>query len=301
MSRYQLTIFTPSFNRANTLSALYRSLCIQQCKDFEWIVVDDGSTDSTGELVSGWIREDKISIKYFRQENSGKMPSHNLAVDNLDSEWFMCVDSDDRLYDASTVGNCIEFLKSLPGEFTAAELSKICGVISLKIINGRFNSFPSGMRNVHLQDLKRSGYRGETSFMVKSSLLKDHKYPRFDGEKFVTDAYLYERLDKDHTFLLMNVPTQVCKYNPDGYSSKYRRLLFSNPRGYREYHNQRIALKYDGILRSAVCYDAISIRMGLKDFLKGAASPLLYLAVLPLGFCKYLYDSLSLKTFRNIC
>ena len=66
-----ITVFTPTYNRCDTLKRLYKSLLNQNCKDFCWLIVDDGSADDTQKLVSKWIDENKISIRYYRQENQG--------------------------------------------------------------------------------------------------------------------------------------------------------------------------------------------------------------------------------------
>ena len=92
-----LTIFTPAFNRAYTLEKLYNSLLVQTSKDFEWLIVDDGSTDNTEELVSDWIEEGKIKIRYYYQKNSGKQVAMNLGAEKCITELFDCVDSDDYL------------------------------------------------------------------------------------------------------------------------------------------------------------------------------------------------------------
>src|SRR5699024_7599204 len=92
-----LTIFTPTYNRAYILPKLYNSLVEQSNKDFVWLIVDDGSTDNTKKLVFTWIRENKISIKYYYQKNQGKSIAHNKGVKETDTELFSCVDSDDYL------------------------------------------------------------------------------------------------------------------------------------------------------------------------------------------------------------
>ena len=90
----RLTIFTPTYNRAYILPKLYDSLCEQTCQDFDWLIVDDGSTDHTKELVGDWIKEKKISIRYVCQENGGKMRAYNKAVSLTETELFVCIDSD---------------------------------------------------------------------------------------------------------------------------------------------------------------------------------------------------------------
>lgn len=76
-----ITVFTPTYNRCDTLKRLYKSLLNQNCKDFCWLIVDDGSADDTQKLVSKWIDENKISIRYYRQENQGKPAAHNKGVE----------------------------------------------------------------------------------------------------------------------------------------------------------------------------------------------------------------------------
>ena len=93
-----LTVFTPAYNRAHTLSRTYESLCQQECKDFIWLIVDDGSTDGTGELVKTWQRKNKdFEIRYVYKENGGMHTAHNTAYELMDTELNVCIDSDDCL------------------------------------------------------------------------------------------------------------------------------------------------------------------------------------------------------------
>lgn len=93
-----ITVFTPSYNRAYTLPKLYESLCSQTLSDFEWIVVDDCSTDNTKQLIENWHNEDKIKITYFLQpQNGGKHRAINKGVELAAGELFFIVDSDDFL------------------------------------------------------------------------------------------------------------------------------------------------------------------------------------------------------------
>ena len=80
-----LTVFTPAYNRAHTIGRTYESLCRQTCKDFCWLIVDDGSTDGTQQLVEGWMAENKIPIRYIYQENQGMHGAHNTAYRNIDT------------------------------------------------------------------------------------------------------------------------------------------------------------------------------------------------------------------------
>ena len=86
MSKKTLTVFTPAYNRAYTLPLGYEALCRQTCNDFEWLIIDDGSTDNTRELVQQWIEEGKVKIRYIYQENQGMHGAHNTAYRNIDTE-----------------------------------------------------------------------------------------------------------------------------------------------------------------------------------------------------------------------
>ena len=93
--RKTITVFTPTYNRRNTLPALYKSLVEQTNKEFTWLIVDDGSSDGTEDIVAKWMLEGFVDIKYIRQENGGKMRAHNKGVQICDTEYFVCIDSDD--------------------------------------------------------------------------------------------------------------------------------------------------------------------------------------------------------------
>jgi len=100
----RITVFTPTYNRAYILNRLYESLKKQSSKSFLWLIIDDGSTDNTEELVNAWIRENIIEIRYYKQENGGKQRAHNKAVELCDTELFICVDSDDYLTENAIEG-----------------------------------------------------------------------------------------------------------------------------------------------------------------------------------------------------
>ena len=94
-----LTVFTPAYNRAHTIGRTYASMCRQTCKDFEWLIIDDGSSDNTRELVEGWIAEGKVPIRYIYQQNQGMHGAHNTAYRNIDTPLNTCIDSDDYMPD----------------------------------------------------------------------------------------------------------------------------------------------------------------------------------------------------------
>ena len=90
-----ISVFTATYNRANELKELYKSLQNQTYKDFEWIIVDDGSTDDTKKVVEGFIKNDDMKIVYKYKKNGGKMSAHNMGVDIASGDIFWSIDSDD--------------------------------------------------------------------------------------------------------------------------------------------------------------------------------------------------------------
>ena len=105
-----LTVFTPTFNRAYTLHKCYESLKRQSSKDFVWLIIDDGSSDNTKEIVYKWINENEIEIRYYYQKNQGMHGAHNTAYELIDTEINTCIDSDDYMTDYA-VERIVDFWK----------------------------------------------------------------------------------------------------------------------------------------------------------------------------------------------
>ena len=291
----RLTIFTPAYNRAYILPKLYESLCVQTCQDFEWLIVDDGSTDHTKELVEAWMKDGKVAIRYLYQDNSGKMMAHNKAVRESMAELFMCIDSDDHLCSDRVVEDTLSYWQQQMA--LVDNPMGICGLIGYKKIGDRELHFPQGMQVAHLSELFGKGFSGETSLVFRRDVLDKYPFPYFEGEKFVTDVYVYDQIDRVYKFLLFPYYMQNCEYQIGGYSNNYMKLLFDNPRGFRAYHNQCVKFRRKGYVKSVICYVALSIRIGdwKTKMFRQAASPFLTVLLFPLGVVKYLFDNQRLS------
>ena len=141
MDTQKLTVFTPAYNRAHTLPRTYESLCRQSCKDFVWLIVDDGSSDGTRALVEEWqTRDNGFPIRYIYKENGGMHTAHNVAYDNITTELNTCIDSDDALAEGA-----VEVILSLWERAGGPTHPEIAGIIGLdadmntgKVIGQRF-------------------------------------------------------------------------------------------------------------------------------------------------------------------
>ena len=282
----RLTIFTPTHNRAYILPKLYESLCVQTCQNFEWLIVDDGSTDDSTELVDEWIREGRIAIRYVYQQNGGKMRAFNKAASLADSELFVCIDSDDQLTTEHVVEESFAYWDEHKNEALERQIG---GMVSLRLHKQRTKEIPGKLSHGSLHQIC-TNYKGETTIFLLTDILRNYPYPSFEGENFITDVYIFDQMDEEYVFLFHPYFSQQCAYQKDGYTFNYRHLLLKNPRGHREYHAQRIRLKKENWIKSVICY--ISMSLFVRDHTLFSKSPNLFMTILlyPMGCMKYLYD-----------
>ena len=232
MGKYTLTIFTPAYNRAHTISRTYASLCRQTSKDFEWLIVDDGSTDNTRQLVEGWIAEKKISIRYIYQENQGMHGAHNTAYKNIDTELNTCIDSDDWMPD-----DAVEKIVSFWKEHGSNQYAGIIGLDALEDGTIIGQKFPDALKETTLrgyyEDLKGSG---DKKLVYRTSVICNiPSYPLFEGERYVGLAYKYYLIDEQLPLLASNDVYVIVDYQNDGSSRGMWRQYWNNPKGFAFY------------------------------------------------------------------
>lgn len=245
----RLTVFTPTYNRVDLLYRTYNSLTQQTCKDFEWLIVDDGSTDGTGKKVEEWIAEKKITIRYYYRENGGKMRAHNEGVALAKAPLFMCVDSDDYL--------TTDAVQSMLECFDRSEnhLEKglcIGGVVSHKGKNAGellgASDFPQ-VEYSTLYGLYLMGFSGETTLMYRTELLKKYPFPEIDGEKYVPEDYVYDKIDAECVLAVLPKITTICEIVEKGYTDSVSRLKKDNPVAWYMYYEQRAYITPRSILK----------------------------------------------------
>ncbi|WP_343290735.1 glycosyltransferase family 2 protein [Turicibacter bilis] len=224
----KLTIFTPTYNRAYILPKLYNSLLNQSNKEFIWLVVDDGSTDETESLVQEWIKEQKISIQYIKQENQGKHIAHNTGVENCQTELFFCVDSDDYLLEHA-IETIIKDSNNLIDD-------KVCGIVYTRIkddFSPVGTLMPNNIEYSSLSDLyEQFKYKGDTALVFKTRIVEQYKFPKINGEKFIGEEYIYCQIDMKYVLYISQEKFYVCEYLKDGYTQNMVKLIKKNPQGY---------------------------------------------------------------------
>lgn len=281
-----LTVFTPAYNRAHTLGRTYESLLRQTCKDFEWLVIDDGSTDNTKELVKGWIADDKIPIRYIRQDNQGMHGAHNTAYRNITTELNTCIDSDDWMPD-DAVEKIVTFWRK-------HDSSKYAGIIGLdqtedsKIIGTRI---PESLRETTLQGFYATGGSGDKKLVYRTDVINKYpEYPLFEGERYVGLAYKYMLIDQDYKLLTLNEPLVTVEYQLDGSSYNMYRQYWRNPKGFSFFRKAEMVCAPTLKRRFVSCihYVASSIIAKNKRFLWESPRKLLTALATPLGLLWYL-------------
>jgi len=282
----KITIFTPTYNRAYILSKLYDSLKKQTCKNFIWLIIDDGSTDETQSLVEQWINEGKVEIEYYRQKNQGKSMAHNKGVNLTNTDLFTCVDSDDYLKDSA--------VEEILTKWDEEQQSNYIGILAYK-------GYPNGksltlMKNEIIESTtlkfaySKLGLRGDTMLIFKTNIISKYEFPRFPGEKFVPEAYLYDLLDQEGELLLLHKVLYYCEYLDDGYTKNMARLLSKNPKGYLAFIKQRLTFDVnlkDRILNT-VRYTAMCLGSKEEKIIVNSIYPLITILSFPLGYIFYL-------------
>ena len=282
-----LTIFTPVYNRAHTIGCTYESLCRQTCKDFEWLVVDDGSTDNTKELVASWIQEDKIPIRYIYQENQGMHGAHNTAYHNIHTELNTCIDSDDYMPD-----DAVELIVSFWKKYGS---DKYAGLIGLdQDTNGNIigTSFPESMKKTTLTDFYAQGGAGDKKLVYRTEVIKAYPdYPIFEGEKYVGLAYKYMLIDQDYNLLTLNKPLVTVEYQLDGSSHSMYRQYWNNPKGFAFLRKAEMMLtkSWKRCFMCCIHYVSSSIISKNKHFLKESPKKVETCLAVPFGFALFLW------------
>jgi glycosyltransferase involved in cell wall biosynthesis len=206
--QYAFTVFTPTFNRSSTLSRVHESLRGQTSRDFEWVIVDDGSTDGTEELVEKWQRESDFPIRYFFQWNRGKPAAFNRGVEEAQGELFLTLDSDD-----ACVPRALERLKYHWDNIPLHEKHKFSAVTALcKDQNGKLvgDKFPRDVLDSDSIELYfKYNVRGEKWGFHRTEVLKQFPFPTIENTKFVSEGIVWFAISRQFRTRFVNEPLRI--------------------------------------------------------------------------------------------
>ena len=293
MSKEFLTVFTPAYNRAKTLPRTYESLKKQSCKEFIWLVVDDGSQDNTRELVQEWQKkENGFRIEYLYKENGGMHTAHNTAYEYIHTELNTCIDSDDCLAD-----DAVQKIKDKWKEIKDKDYAGIIGLdadLTGKVIG---KSFPEGLKETTLTGYYAAGGRGDKKLVYRTEVIRKYpQYPEFPGEKYVGLNYLYLLIDQDYKLSVLNEVLCNVEYQPDGSSGTMLQQYRKNPKGFA--FLRRIYMKYPTsrkrLFKDCIHYVSSCIFAGEKHFIR--TSPRKGWTILAIPFGLMLNAYIVIKT-----
>lgn len=291
----QITIFTPTYNRAYCLGQCYESLVKQTNKDFVWLIIDDGSTDTTKTLVESWINEKKLDIIYNFQENQGMHGAHNGAYKLITTELNICIDSDDFMPD-----DAIEKILNFWNKTHKNE--HIAGIIGLdankdgKIIGTKI---PENIKETTLYDLYQiHKVKGDKKLVYRTDVVKKYPpYPLFEGERFVPLGYLYQLIDQDYKLLTLNEVFCIVEYMEDGSSMNILKQYRRHPKGFAFSRKSRMLLakNFKDKFKNAIHYVSSSIFNHNKKFLKESPKKLTTILAIPFGIFLNIYIRIKTK------
>lgn len=242
----KVTVFTPAYNRANTLPRLYESLKKQTLKDFEWLVVDDGSIDDTRELIEKWKDENIINIIYKYQNNSGKMRAINSGVELANGEFFFIVDSDDYITD-DAIKTIILESEELPEDMGGMIFRKI-NIATGKIAGKPYPKYK--IDSTPIEIVYKLGVDGDKSEVFRTKYLKETPFKVYEGEKFVPEATVWIKIGVKYKMRYIDKGIYYFEYLEDGYTNNFLNLIKKNPRGFEDYYKQM--LNYDIPLKNKI-------------------------------------------------
>lgn len=292
----KLTVFTPTYDRAHTISRTYESLLMQECKDFVWLIVDDGSTDNTSELVKSWQdkKDNGFEIEYIYKENGGMHTAHNTAYENIHTELNMCIDSDDCM-GKNAVKLILEKWKDVRDKGYAGIIG-LDADFSGKIIG---KGFDSSIKETTVSGYYASGGRGDKKLIYRTDIINQYPpYPVFEGEKYVALSYKYRLIDQSYKMAVLNEILCNVEYQPDGSSNTMWKQYINNPKGFAFW--RKVCMEYPfsrkRLFIDCIHYVSSCILAGEKQFIRKSPRKGWTILAMPFGLMLNAYIVMKTKS-----
>lgn len=231
----RITVFTPTYNRGYIIEKLYQSLQRQSFRDFEWIVVDDGSTDNTEELFQKFTAENNsFPIRYVKTQNGGKHRAINKGVSMAQGGLFFIVDSDDYLAD-DALQVIDEMERTIPNN-QSQSFGGVCGQRGYTENTAIGTSFEGDILDITMLERSAHHIGGDKAEVLYTEVMRKYPFPEFEGENFLTECVVWDKIAADgYKLRFFNRISIICNYLPDGLTAQGEKLLLKNPRGYGLY------------------------------------------------------------------
>lgn len=283
-----LTVFTPAYNRAGTLPRTYQSLCEQNCKDFIWLIIDDGSSDQTAELVKSWQSKDNgFDIQYIYKENGGMHTAHNVAYENIHTELNICIDSDDKM-----ASDAVEKIKNVWNKIRDKGYAGIIALDADFAGNIIGKAFSEPITETTLGGYYAMGGAGDKKLIYRTDVINSvPPYPVFPDEKYVGLAYKYTLVDQKYNLFVLNEVVCEVEYQVDGSSRTMWKQYLKNPRGFAFF--RKSAMQYPTsrkrLIRDCIHYCSSSQIAHNRNYIKESPRKILTVLCIPMGWLLTIY------------
>lgn len=243
-----ITVLTPTYNRDYMLKKAYYSLVNQSDRNFEWLVIDDGSNDLTKKLVKEFKDEKKINIRYFYKKNGGKHTAVNYGVQKAKGSLILILDSDDYLSK-----NAIDLVYKYWDNYK--DKKNICGMAFLMNIKNpiyKLNKFDECVSNII--DFKyNDNHLFDMCEVIKKDILLEYPFPVFGNEKFLSEIIVFGKISKKYDIAFIPKKIYYTKYLEDGLTKNWLKLIVNNPMGARANNQLFMSKEFKFYIRLKNC------------------------------------------------
>lgn len=285
-----ISIVTPSYNRAHLLKRLFDSLCQQTDKDFEWIFVDDGSTDNTDEIIHNLINTNlsliSFPFQYIKKENGGKHTALNRGIKEAKGELILILDSDDSL-PPTALETIKKYFEPIKDDFSFGGVAGYMAHHDGTVIGHgfHFDTFDASPKDIQ----HKYKLNGDMAEVFKTSVLKEFPFPEIEGEKFCPEDLVWNRISKKYKLRYFNKVIYYRDYLDDGLTSKIIRIRMDSPIAsticYSELASSNVPLKIK--IKSAINFWRFRFCKSKHSF---PHIPFYWLWTMPIGWAMHLND-----------
>jgi len=260
---FTFTVFTPTFNRARLLPTLFESLCAQTYRDFEWLIVDDGSNDDTADVVTAFRATAEFPVTYILQAHGGKHKAVNTGVRRARGRFFGIADSDDA-YTANALELCARHFAEIPEaeKHRFVGMTGLCATPDGTVIGTRF---PADVFDSDALGLVARRVRGDKAGFLRTDVMEQFPFPE-DVGPFVTEGLVWNRIARRYSTRYFNQIVQVRDYQRDGLTARSAELRMRSPIAARQYYQELMSngqrMPLDVRLRHSVNYVRFSFHEG---------------------------------------
>lgn len=293
----RFTVLTPAYNRPHTLGRVYDSLKAQTFKDFEWLIIDDSTTNDVQEVVQPWLAAPNTFVRYIKQKNSGKHIAHNNGVMQAKGEFCIILDDDDSF--PPTALERFDYHWNTIPENERAGFSGVAGLCTNhdtgELLGGKFPQDVLDSDTIAINYIYHLG--DDRQGFTRTDILREYLFPTFGGEKYITEGIVWNRISRRYKIRFVNDIVCVKQY---GMTKSIVGHLSRSPNATSTYYQEIMdapypfSLKTRAKLHAGYVRYALHAKRGLGQIIReGSHHPLFMPAGVAVGGLLYLKDKLS--------